>query len=198
MTCEGLNYRRARPADVPAIRELQARSLRQLGRDHYPKATLEAVIEAGTFQPALLHAGRYLVAARGERIVACGGWLDDGPAAPSGVRAATPKPSARARPAIIRAVYVDPTEARRGIGSALMAAIEADAMAAGKSQASLLATTMAVRFYGRLGYRMQGPLSLALPSGELIEVFAMQKPLVAVPAWLLPKAHATPMARVAA
>ena len=68
-----------------------------------------------------------------------------------------------------------------------MASIEAEARAAGKAFATLLSTVMAVRFYSRLGYAVERPLTLSIAGaiagpiadGRLIEVFAMTKTLSA-------------------
>lgn len=180
-----VHLRRARPADVAAIRELHGRSLRLLGRGHYQAELLDAVIAAGTLEPALLHAGHYQVAIVERQIVGCGGWVDGKASGSTASSMKRMRASAKHQPAIIRAVYVDPAHARLGIGSRLMAAIEADAMAFGKSTAELMATHMAVRFFGRLGYVMETPLSLELRSGAAIDVFAMRKALTMTPAWPL-------------
>ena len=47
---------------------------------------------------------------------------------------------------VVRTVSVAPDMPRQGIGTAIMAAIERDAAAAGKSRALLLATRLSVRF----------------------------------------------------
>ena len=174
-----IEVRAATAADVPAIRRLHALSLRRLGRDHYDAATLERVIEGGTFQPELLRGGRYKVAQLGDRLVGCGGWLEGGPAAPVAIPPAATRQRIFGGAAVIRAVYVDPDLARHGIGRTLMTSIEAEARAAGKGLASLLSTAMAVRFFSRLGYAVERPLALALEGGKLIEVFAMTKALKA-------------------
>jgi GNAT superfamily N-acetyltransferase len=175
--------RPATPTDMPAILTMQARSLRTLGRGHYDPETLESVIAAGTASPELLRGRRYRVAVLNHRIVGSGGWLDGGHSAPMPLaRAAAPAESGAGAAAVVRAIYVDPDMARRGIGTAIMASIERDAAVAGKSRALLLATRMSVRFYSRLGYRSEGPLSLASADGPLVEVIAMSKALLPLPA----------------
>ena len=172
-----LVIRSAMPADVPPILALRARSLRQLGGMHDDRPTLESVLDAGTLPPELRRFGRYRVALRRGRLVGAGGWVESGPGTPQPFQAAG-KPAGPPA-AVIRAVYVDPDHARQGIGRALMAAIEANAVASGKDRAELLASRMAVRFFSRLGYGMGGPLALAMADGRLVEVFAMAKPLAA-------------------
>jgi len=160
---------------------------------------MEAVIESGTFQTSLLHAGRYQVAMVDERIIGCGGWLDGGAPAATGSTSPADRRGAAGRPAVIRAIYIDPAHARNGIGRRLMEAIEADSVAAGKTAAELVSTHMAIRFFASLGYAMQGPLALALPFDRVIEVFAMRKGLARQSAWRLAALGAsTPHQRVVA
>jgi ribosomal protein S18 acetylase RimI-like enzyme len=176
-----IDIRAATSADIPAICRLHAQSLRRLGRGHYDAAILERIIASGTFQPALLRGGRYKVARLGDRLVGCGGWLEGGPAAPFAIPPASLGKPAPDGNAVVRAVYVDPDLARHGIGRSLMAVIEAEMRAAGKELVTLLSTVMAVRFYSRLGYAVERPLTLAIngtgSGDEAIEVFAMTKVL---------------------
>lgn len=165
--------RPATPTAMPAILTMQARSLRTLGRGHDDAETLESVIAVGTTSPELLRTHRYRVSVVNDLVVGSSGRLDGGHGAAM--------PLARAA-AVVRAVYVDPDMARRGIGTAIMTAIERDAAAAGNSQCHLLATRMSMRFYTRLGYRSEGPLSPMSADGRLVKVIAMSKPLPPLPA----------------
>lgn len=173
-----LHIRSATPADLPPILALHRRSLRELGQGHYDEATVEAAIQSGTLPPELLRFGRYRVAVKGGRMVGSGGWVDGGPL-PRAIGDA--QAAGRSGTAIIRAVYVDPDLVRQGIGRAVLDAVEADAVAAGKDRAELLASRMAVRFFSRHGYRMGGPLALATADDRLIDVFAMAKTLGTAP-----------------
>jgi GNAT superfamily N-acetyltransferase len=80
--------------------------------------------------------------------------------------------------ALINATYVDPSAARRGIGRALLAAMENEARAAGFGEVRLNATLNAVGFYARLGYVSRGRESNRLPSGVDLPCELMRKDLV--------------------
>jgi|GEM_PF-406104 len=177
MTPSALVLRAATPADIPAIRQLHAASLRRLGRGHYSPATLERVLRSGSFQPELLRQGRYKLALLGDQLVGSGGWLEHATA--NSAMPLGPDTSAQRRrdTACVRAVYVAPWLARQGIGSALLDAIEAEMLALGKRRARLVATRMAVRFFNRHGYAIEHPLTVAVAGGRLVEVLAMRKTL---------------------
>jgi GNAT superfamily N-acetyltransferase len=156
--------RPARPADIPALLEMQARSMRQLGRELYTPREIETFLAlAGTMDPVLVEDGTYWVAERPDgRIAASGGWSrrvpgyaawEGGPPAPGD---AMPR---------VRSVFVDPDHARTGLGRAVMARAEAEIAAQGFGQAELLATLMGVPFYAALGWRVGRPVVLRLGPG---------------------------------
>ena len=80
-------------------------------------------------------------------------------------------------PARIRAYFVDPSFARQGVGSAILAACEAAAISAGFTRAALGATLTGVPFYARHGYVAETSERVRLPGGEEIEVVHMVKSL---------------------
>ena len=120
MRCETYDIRAARPADIPAIRAMQGRSMRALGAGFYPEAVIAAFLERiGTMDDAVVHEGYFLVADAGGTIVGSGGWsrLTPGYARTAGA-------AALVHDATIRSVFVDQAAARRGIASAIMARAE--------------------------------------------------------------------------
>ena len=82
----------------------------------------------------------------------------------------------RAR-SFINATYVTPTRARHGIGTALVAAMEASARASGAKAIDLHATRNAVTFYERIGYERRGDTVNRLPTGVELPCVAMTKRL---------------------
>ena len=123
--------------DVPALRELIARSIHGLGAADYTPAQIEAALQ-GAFgvDTVLIRDGTYFVAETPTRdIVACGGWGRRRTLFGSDARAErdeswlNPKTDA----AKIRAFFVDPAHARHGIGRAILARSEAEAIRAGFS-----------------------------------------------------------------
>lgn len=74
----------------------------------------------------------------------------------------------------IRALYVDPRHARRGIGAALLAAAAARLRAAGSPRAGLNASLNAVGFYSARGYRAVEATTQLLGDGTRMECMAME------------------------
>lgn len=144
------------------LEQLIAASARQLSVGHYDSAQTEAAI-AHVFgvDSELVADGTYLVIESDGTIAGCGGWS----------RRATLFGSDRfagrasgyvdpdVAPAKIRAFFVAPEFARRGVGSALLEACESAAMAAGFTTAELMATLPGVPFYAARGYVAGSPVA---------------------------------------
>ncbi|HEX4243201.1 MAG TPA: GNAT family N-acetyltransferase [Steroidobacteraceae bacterium] len=175
-----------RPADlgdVPEIRALIARSARGLGKADYRPEQIEAALRGAFGVDTQLLADRtYFIAETGGRAVGCGGWsyratLFGGDA--RGDRDAS-RLDPRTQAAKIRAFFVDPATARRGIGSMLLERCEREALAAGFSTAELMATLAGVRLYAARGYRPGDRVHFDVGGGESIEFVPMHKILVRV------------------
>jgi len=165
--------------DVPALRELIARSIHGLGAADYTPAQIEAALQ-GAFgvDTVLIRDGTYFVAETPTRdIVACGGWGRRRTLFGSDARAERdeswldPKTDA----AKIRAFFVDPAHARHGIGRAILARSEAEATRAGFSSFELMATLPGVRLYAKYGYVPGPAIDHPLPGGLTIRMVPMQK-----------------------
>jgi putative acetyltransferase len=79
--------------------------------------------------------------------------------------------------ALVNAAYVHPSATRRGVGRALMAAMERVLSDHGAHEARLNATLNAVSFYQALGYAHRGRASNRLPSGIELPCELMSKTL---------------------
>lgn len=77
----------------------------------------------------------------------------------------------------LHALYVHPEWGGHGIGSNLLAAIEARALEQGLSAVTLNATLNAVTFYEAQGYTSVGPNTYSLPEGLELTCQRMQKTL---------------------
>ena len=121
-------------ADVPALERLIAASARELCRDDYTAAQIDAAIgTAWGVDRELIRDETYFVVEADGAIVACGGWskrrtLFGGDAQP-GRQSEVLDPACDA--ARIRAFFVHPEWARRGLGVALLERCEAEARARG-------------------------------------------------------------------
>jgi GNAT superfamily N-acetyltransferase len=175
---------RLRPAtlaDEASLRELIARSIRALGAADYSPAQIEAALR-GAFgvDTTLIRDGTYFVAESGSgTIVACGGWSRRRTLFGSDERAERDESwlDPRAEAAKIRACFVDPAHARRGLGRAILERSEAEALAAGFHALELMATLPGVRLYAQCGYQAAAPISHPLPDGLSIRFVPMTKQL---------------------
>lgn len=151
-----MRVRPARTEDVPALERLIAASARALGEGYYTAAETEAAI-AHVFgvDSKLVADGTYLVAEDDAgTLLGSGGWSRRrtlfGGDRFAGREAGLLDPAREA--ARIRAFFVGPDAARRGVGAALLAACEDAALAAGFAEAALMATLPGVPFYAARGY----------------------------------------------
>ena len=170
--------RPARLDDVPALQALIARSARELSRGDYDATQVEAAL-AGAFgvDTQLIRDGTYFVADQAGVPVGCGGWsrrrtLFGGDADPNRDAGLLDPARDAAR---IRAFFVDPAQARRGIGRALLEHCEAAAQAAGFRAFELMATLPGQRLYEALGYRRGTPVEHPLQPGLSIRFVPMSR-----------------------
>lgn len=151
----GVSIRAATRADIPALETLIASSAAALGQGFYaPDALAMAIREIFGVDTDLVDDGTYLVAEADGAIAGCGGWSrfatlfgGDQFAGRSPARLVPGQDAAR-----IRAMFTAPGFARRGVGSAIMAASEAAARAAGFDRLALMATLSGVDFYRTHGF----------------------------------------------
>lgn len=148
-------FRKAALTDRPALEALIGRSIRVLGADDYTPAQIEAALK-GAFgvDTQLIDDGTYYLVEDEGRPVACGGWSyrqtlfgGDGH-----MQRDAAKLDPRLEAAKIRAFFVDPAHARRGLGTQILDRCEADAVAAGFRKLELMATLPGVRLYAVRGY----------------------------------------------
>ena len=174
--------RKATLDDVPQIEALIARSARGLSAADYRPAQVEGALR-GAFgvDTQLLADQTYFLAEEDGRLLGCGGWSYRstlfGGDARSGRDSSSLDP--RTQAAKIRAFFVDPDNARRGIGSQLLERCEQEARAHGFSRVELMATLPGVRLYAARGYVGANMVRFDVGAGETIEFIPMQKTLVA-------------------
>ena len=161
--------RPARPEDVPALETLIAVSARGLLESWYSPAQVGAAVgSVFAVDRQLIDDGTYFVAAEGERIVGCGGWSRRKTlfGAAHGHSSADSVLDPARDPARIRAFFVHPSFARRGIGAALMCHCERAAADAGFRTMELVATLAGEPLYAASGFaaveRFEVPLGDAL------------------------------------
>ena len=177
---EPVKIRKAILADVPSIDALIAASARVLGADDYSAEQIEAaLLGAWGADTEIIRDGTYFVGEVADELVLCGGWsrratLFGGDAHD---RRESRLLDPRTEAARIRAFFVDPRWARRGLASRLLALCEGEARAAGFVATELVATLPGERLYARHGYVSAGRRSYVLPGGCSIVFVPMRRPI---------------------
>jgi len=175
-----MNIRYATLEDRAKVQQLIAESARGLSREHYDDAQIEAAI-ATVFgvDTDLIDDGTYFVAEIGDVLAGCGGWSrrrtlfgGDQFAARD---ASYLDPASEA--AKIRAFFVHPDHARKGIAQAILKRCETEAAAHGFHAIELMATLPGVKFYKACGYVERGNYDLELIEGVKLELVPMRKEL---------------------
>lgn len=172
--------RLAGAGDIPALKALIDLSVMQLQAGDYSETQRQAALgSVFGVDSQLIEDGVYFVVEDGDRIVGCGGWSKRrtlfGSDHVSGKDDALLDPETE--PARIRAFFVHPDWARRGIGSRIMQACEDAAAEAGFRRLELGATLTGVPLYERHGFAPIERIEAPLPNGETLPVVRMGKAL---------------------
>ncbi len=179
-----IRIRQATPADVPRLREVIDASVRELQAGDYTPAQIEGALKSVYgVDTQLIADGTYFVAEMAEsetekpKIVACGGWSKR-KTLYGGDQFATREDSLlnpACDAAKIRAFFVHPKWARRGIGSMILEACEKAAIEAGFTRLEMGATLSGVPFYRAKGYSEVEKQSAPLGDGEVLPIVRMTK-----------------------
>ena len=174
--------RKATLADIPALKELIARSARGLSTEEYRAEQIEGALQ-GAFgvDSQLLADETYFVIEDLGRIVACGGWSFRSTLFGGDARVGRDSSilDPKLKPAKIRAFFVDPGHARRGLGSLLLDHCENQARACGYAGVELMATLPGAKLYAARGYVASPMVHFDVGSGESIQFIPMHKALLA-------------------
>jgi GNAT superfamily N-acetyltransferase len=175
-----LNVRRATLEDRDALRTLIDASARELSKTDYRPEQIEGALQ-GAFgvDSQLILDGTYFVVEDGTRMVGCGGWSYRRTLF-GGDKRAQRDPGEldpRTEAAKIRAFFVDPAYARRGIGTLLLEKCESEAGQRGFSRVELMSTLPGLRFYSARGYSGTERVQYTVAPGVTIEFVPMSKPL---------------------
>jgi N-acetylglutamate synthase-like GNAT family acetyltransferase len=188
-----IHIRLATPEDIPVLRELVAQSVRGLQTEDYTLAQIEGALKTVFgVDSQLIADGTYVVAEaassaltgteRGSRqlkrlIVGCGGWSKRktlyGGDRWTGREDSLLDPLHDA--AKIRAFFIHPDWARRGIGTMILQACEDAAGAAGFKRYEMGATLTGAKLFGARGYVVVKPISIPLVNGESLPIIRMEK-----------------------
>ena len=169
--------RLAQHADIAALQELIALSGRALSAGFYSSSQADAITRhVFGVDSQLIDDQTYFVFEDEGRIVACGGWskrrtLFGGDKAKSGPDPLLDPATESAR---IRAFFVDPSMARRGLGRKLMDTCIAASQSAGFSSLELVATLPGEPLYLACGFSILERFDLDLPGNIRVPVSRMR------------------------
>jgi GNAT superfamily N-acetyltransferase len=188
-----IHLRLAAPEDIPALQELIDASVRGLQTEDYTPAQIDGALKTVFgVDSQLIADGTYIVAearlpgpdvhepGRTESrpvVAGCGGWSKRktlyGSDHWTGREDALLDP--RQDAAKIRAFFIHPDWARRGVGTMILEACESAARAAGFTRFEMGATLTGAKLFGAKGYVAVKPISIPLANGETLSVIHMEK-----------------------
>ena len=179
-----ISVRQASAADVSRLRKLIEASVRGLQAEDYSPLQIEGALKSVYgVDSQLIADGTYLVAEAAEpetntpAIVGCGGWSKR-KTLYGGDQYASREDSLldpACEAAKIRAFFIDPGWARRGIGSMILEACECAALKAGFKRLEMGATLSGVAFYRARGYASINDQFVPLSNGHTLRIVRMSK-----------------------
>ena len=174
-----LALRHATLEDLPALHALIERSVRGLNAARYTEAQVESGLRHVFGPDTQLIADRtyFVIDAPDGPLAAAGGWsrrrtLYGGDQTKT---ADDPLLDPAVDPARIRAFFVDPAWARRGLARRLYERCAAEARAAGFASLALGATLPGLPLYHALGFTEVRRADATLPDGSLFPIVEMRK-----------------------
>lgn len=179
----GLSWRVAAETDIPAITELQMRSIEELQKAFLSPAQIVSSKKTMGLDTQLISDRTYFMieaagAAPGE-FAGCGGWGRRatlfGGSHSAGRSDAFLDPAKDA--ARIRAMYANPDFTRRGVGKLLLALGELAAAEEGFSEMTLGSTLAGLPLYTAYGFREISRVDDAAGDGHNVPVITMVKPV---------------------
>ncbi len=164
--------RKARLNEQTEIEWLIAESVRSLSREDYDERQIELSIKSVFgVDTELISDETYFVAEVDGKIVGCGGWSKR-KTLYGASRYELSRDSEELNPkqdaAKIRAFFIHPDWARKGIGRAILQVCETEAKLFGFTSAEMMSTLPGVKLYVVCGYA--GDERVAIPVGEGVEI----------------------------
>lgn len=172
-----LVVRTATRVDVPTLNALIEASARTLSVGFYTPEQIDAAVTYVLgVDTGLIDDGTYYVVESDGQVVGCGGWSRRGALYGGDQRPMeqAPRLDPATEPARIRAFFVAPRWARRGIGGRLLEVCRAAAEAEGFTSLELMATLPGVPLYARYGFGEIERVTDRMPSGVVLEFVRMR------------------------
>lgn len=172
--------RRATTADLPALRALIDASVRELSQGFYTAEEIESGLRY-VFGPdtQLIADGTYWVLDDAGTLAGAGGWsrrrtLYGGDQAKAGP---DPLLDPHSEPARIRAFFIAPAHARRGLGRRLLDHCASEAVREGFTSLELMATLPGEPLYAAMGFIVKERIAAPLPDGVAVRFARMGRAL---------------------
>lgn len=173
-----MELRTATTDDIPEIARLIERSVMVLqANDYSPKQLQGALGSVYGIDTNLIYDGTYILCLKDGKIIGCGGWSKRKAlfGADSLAKSQGQFLDPSIDPAKIRAFFIDPNHARKGIGAIILKECEKRAIVAGFKRFELASTLTGIEFYRKHGYEGQERIIAPLPNGEVFEGLKMEK-----------------------
>jgi putative acetyltransferase len=152
-----VHIRPATSEELPYLIELQTRSIKTLSVHYYSKQEITALVEDQAYARDLGYETRFVAEVQGKIIGFATLWHIE---------------------CAIGGVYVDPEWVRCGIGSRLLAIVEAEAKQRQIRTLSVMSSLTAVSFYESQGYLFRHPTGFVTRSGIWIQCKTLEKQLL--------------------
>lgn len=175
---EPITVRLADPEDVEALNVLIRESAAALSRGYYTPEQIDSAIRFVFGVDTTLIADRtYYAVESGGELVGCGGWSRRGALYGGDQRRMVEAPvlDPATDPARIRAFFVSPAHARKGIGRRLLDVCTAAAQREGYRSLELMATLPGVPLYQACGFEAVEEVSDRLPNGVSVPFVRMRR-----------------------
>lgn len=167
-------------ADCADLERVMKASARELGAAFYDeRQNAGFVAHVAVLDRQLVEDGTYFVVEEQGELAACGGWsrrdklFTGNDTSAGGARFLVPAHE----PARVRAMFVSPRFARRGLGRRILEACEDAARTAGFQAVELMATLPGIPLYAIAGYAALSPFDVTLPDGTPLPCVRMRKAL---------------------
>lgn len=173
-----LHIRTATSEDISALERLIEESVRALSVGFYTPQQIESSLQyVFGVDTQLIEDGTYFVVEADGLLAGCGGWSKR-KTLYGGDKVKTEEDDLldpKTQPSRIRAFFVHPNFARRGIGRLLLDACEQAARQAGFSALELAATMPGEPLYAACGFHIIERIEVELPDGVLVPIARMGK-----------------------
>ena len=173
--------RKATIDDIDELTVLISESVRGLSQGYYDPQQIElSVRSVFGVDRELIEDGTYFAAEIEGKIVGCGGWSKRktlyGASRYEESRNSEPLDPATDA-AKVRAFFIHPDAARKGIGSAILRACEDEAKSLGFRSAEMMSTLPGVPLYSACGYSGDERVEIPVGEGVAIDCIRMEKSL---------------------